>query len=190
VREVNWRHLAIVALALSLSACGTRAPIAGQLIVNGQAVSLALYNSLVTAAQHRAEQVGVRADAASPVGRKRLASIETSVIHELVRDAVVEQLALARGIRVTPQQLEQRLVAAEQAFGGPSAFYQAVQSAGLKKSDFSTLLRYRMLETQLAQVSAGDVTMPIDNAVSHARVVVTIGPCADGGLYPACLTTP
>jgi len=112
------------------------------------------------------------------------------VIHELVRDAVVEQIAKARGIRVTPAQLDQQLAAAEQAFGGPSAFDQAVQTAGLKKSDFSTLLRYRMLETQLAQVNAGAATLTIDKAVSRARVVVTIGPCADGRPYPACLTTP
>jgi len=179
-----------VALALAVSACGTRAPAAGQLSVNGQAVSLALYYSLVTAEQHRAEQVGVPADTTSPAGRKRLSSIETSVIHELVRDAVVEQIAKARGIRVTPAQLDQQLAAAEQAFGGPSAFDQAVQTAGLKKSDFSTLLRYRMLETQLAQVNAGAATLTIDKAVSRARVVVTIGPCADGRPYPACLTTP
>src|SRR2546428_9679245 len=186
---MNWRHLAIVALALSVSACGMRTPAAGELSVNGHAVSLALYNSLVRAEQHRIEQVGVRADAPSPAGRKRLASIETSVIHELVRDAVVEQMAQARGIRITPAQLAQQLAAAEQAFGGASAFDQAVQKAGLKKSDFSTLLRHRMLETQLAQADGGDATPRIDEAVSHARVVVTIEPCADRP-YPACLTTP
>jgi len=186
---VNWRHLAIVALVLSVSACGTRAPAAGELSVNGHAVSLALYDSLVRAEQHRIEQVGVRADAPSPAGRKRLASIETSVIHELVRDAVVEQMAQARGIRITPAQLEQRVATAEQAFGGTSVFDQALQSAGLKKSDFSALLRYRMLETQLAQVNAGDVNLQIDTAVSRARVVVTIGPCANGRPYPACLAT-
>jgi len=187
---VILRHLAIVTLALAVSACGTRAPAAGQLSVNGQAVSLALYHSLVTAEQHRAEQVGIRADATSPAGRQRLASIEASVIHELVRDAVMEQMAQARGIRVTPAQLEQQLAVAEQAFGGASTFDQAVQKAGLEKSDFSTLLRYRMLETQLAQVNAGDATRPIDEAVSRARVVVTIGPCADARPYPACLATP
>ena len=187
---MNWRHFALVAFALSLSACGTRAVATGQLIVNGQVVSISFYNSLVTAEQHRAEQIGVRADATSPAGRKRLASIEIAVIHELVRDAIVEQMARARGIRVTPAQLEQRLSAAQQAFGGPSAFDQTVRSAGLKNSDFSALLRYRMLETQLAQVNPGDVNVAIDSAVSRARVVVTIGPCVDGRSYPACLASP
>ena len=189
MRRVNWRHLAIVALALSVSACGMRPAAAGELTVNGHAVSLALYDSLVRAEQHRAEQVGIRVDATSRAGRTRLASIETSVIHELVRDAVVEQMAQARGIRITPAQLEQRLAAAEQAFGGASVFDQALQSTGLKKSDFSALLRYRMLETQLAQVNAGEVNLQIDSAVSRARVVVTIGPCASGRPYPACLAT-
>ena len=184
------RHLAILALALAVSGCGPTAPAPGQLSVNGHPVSIALYHALVTAEQHRAEETGVRADATSPAGRQRLASIEASVIHELVRDAVVEQLAQARGIRVTPVQVEQRLAVAARAFGGPSAFEQAVRQSGLARSDFATLLRYRLLETQLAQVNAGEVTLQIDNAVSRARVVVTIGPCANGRSYPACLATP
>jgi hypothetical protein len=183
---VRARHLAIVVLALVMSGCGMRAPAAGQLIVNGQAMPLELYHALVTAAQHRAEQAGIRADATSPAGRQRLANIEASVIRELVRDAVVEQMAQARGIRVDPAQLEQQLATAEEAFGGPSAFDRAMRETGLAKSDFSTLLRYRLLETQLARVSPGDPAPPIDGAVSRAHVIVTIGPCTAARPYPAC----
>ena len=182
------KGVAILALAITLSTCGARTGAVGQFAVNGQPVSMPLYRSLVLAERHKAERTGVQPSPTSPAGRQREALIESSVIRELVRDTVVDQLARAHGIGITPAQLQQRLSAAEQAFGGPVAFEQALQQAGLAAPDFSVLLRYRMLEAQLTLVNAGATKHPVDEAVARARVLVTIGPCAGSRPYPACLT--
>ena len=99
----------------------------------------------------------------------------------------VEQLATARGIAVTPGDLEQGVSAAEQTFGGPVAFEQSLVQAGLARSEFSSLFRFRILETRLTQRGVASEGT-IEKAVGQAHVVATIGPCAGNRSYPACLT--
>jgi hypothetical protein len=178
--------LAIAAVGVALAACGTRSA-DPQLTVNGRPLSVALYHSVVATEEHKFERTGTQVNWQSASGQRRRANIESSVIQELVRDAVVEQLAIEHGIAVTPVDLEQALSAAEQAFGGPVAFEQNLEQAGIARSEFSSLLRYRILETRLTQrgaVSRG----AIDKAIGEAHVIATIGPCAGDRSYPACLT--
>jgi hypothetical protein len=176
----------IVAVAVALTASGTRAA-TPQLTVNGQPISVNLYSAIVATEQHKFERTGAQVNWQSTSGQRRRAGIESSVIRELVRDAVVEQLASARGIAVTPVDLAHGISAAEQAFGGPVAFEQNLEQAGLARSEFSSLLRYRILEARLMQL--GIASKVIDKAVGQAHVVASIGPCAANRSYPACLTS-
>jgi SurA N-terminal domain len=173
-------------VAVALAGCGTRAA-EPAFSVNSEPVSVALYQSMVSTEQHKFERTGAPVNWQSVSGQRRRANIESSVIRELVRDAVVEQLATERGIALTPVDLQQGLSAAEQAFGGPVAFEQNLEQAGLSRSEFSSILRYRILETRLTQGGAASKGA-IDKAVGRAHVVATIGPCAGNGSYPACLT--
>lgn len=177
----------VVAIAVALGASGTRAATA-QLTVNRRPVSMELYHSLVATEQHKFERIGAQVNWQSGSGQRRLAVIESSVIKELVRDAVVEQLAGAHGIAVTPADLAQGISAAEQTFGGPVAFEQSLEQAGLARSEFSSLMRYRILETRLMQHGIASKGA-IDKAVGQARVVATIGPCTGNRSYPVCLTS-
>jgi SurA-like protein len=178
--------VAIVAIAVALGASGTRAA-NPQLMVNRQPVSVDLYHTLVATEQHKFERIGAQVNWQSASGQRRLAVIESSVIRELVRDAVVEQLASARGIAVTPADLAQGISAAEQTFGGAVAFEQSLEQAGLARSEFSSLLRYRILEARLMQGSGSKSA--VDKAVGQAHVVATLGPCAVNHSYPACLAS-
>ena len=177
----------IVAVAVALGASGTRAA-TPQLTVNGRPVSVGLYQSLVATEQHKFERIGAQVNWQSASGQRRRVNIESSVIKELVRDAVIEQLAAAHGIAVTPADLAQGISAAEQTFGGPVAFEQNLEQAGLARSEFSSLLRYRILEARLMQQGIASKGA-IDKAVGQAQVVATIGPCATNRSYPACLTS-
>jgi len=177
----------IVAVAVALGASGTRAA-TPQLTVNGWPVSVDLYQSLVATEQHKFERIGAQVNWQSASGQRRRANIESSVIRELVRDAVIEQLAAAHRIAVTPADLAQGISAAEQTFGGPVAFEQNLEQAGLARSEFSSLLRYRILEARLIQQGVASKGA-IDKAVAQAQVVATIGPCAANRAYPACLTS-
>ena len=180
------RLLAIAVLGVALAACGTKAQ-DPPFSVNGRPISVALYQSIVATEQHKFERTGSQVNWQSASGQRRRANIESSVIRELVRDAVVDQLATDRGIVITPTDLDQAVSAAEVAFGGPIAFEQNLEQAGVARSEFSSLLHYRILETRLTQqgaVSKGT----IDTAVDRAHVVATIGPCAGNRSYPACLT--
>ena len=179
--------LGIIALAIALSAGGGRAEGAGQLTINDQTISLSLYNALVAAAEQKVERNGAQMGSQSPAGRRMKANIESSVIRELVRDTVIGQLAEAHGIRLTAADLQQRVSAAEQAFGGPVPFEEALQQAGLSRTQFASILRFRVLESQLSQLGT-DGAAGIDAAVKKARVVVTIGPCAGSRSYPVCLS--
>lgn len=185
------RRFCIVAISAAvaagtLSSCGTTAA-APQLTVNGQRVSIELYHSIVATEERKFERIGAQVNWQSASGQRRRTNIESSVIRELVRDAVVEQLAGARGITVTPPDLEQEVATAEQTFGGPVAFELSLEQAGLARSEFSSLLRYRILETRLMQQGM-DATDAIDKAVGRAHVVATISPCGGSRSYPSCLT--
>ena len=177
----------LVAVAIALGASGTRAA-TPQLTVNGRPVSVDLYQSLVATEQHKFERIGAQVNWQSASGQRRRMNIESSVIKELVRDTVIEQLAAAHGIGVTPADLAQGITAAEQTFGGPVAFEQNLEQAGLARSEFSSLLRYRILEARLMQQGIASKGA-IDKAVGQAQVVATIGPCATNRSYPACLTS-
>ena len=182
------QKLFVIALAVvALSACGSRVEGGEQLTVNGQAVPLSLYNALVAAEEQKVERSGATISSQSPAGQRRKAKIESSVIRELMRDTVVGQLAEAHGIRLTAPDLQQRVSAAEQAFGGPVPFEEALQQAGLSRTQFASILRFRVLESQLSQLGT-DGAAGIDAAVKKARVVVTIGPCAGSRSYPVCLS--
>jgi hypothetical protein len=177
----------VVAVAVALGASGTRAA-TPQFSVNGRPVSVDLYRSMVATEQHKFERTGAEVNWQSASGQRRRANIESSVIRELVRDAVVEQLAGARGIAVTQVDLAQALSAAEQAFGGSVAFESSLEQAGLARSEFSSLMRYRILEARLMKQGIASKGV-IDKAVGQAQVLATIGPCAGNQSYPACLTS-
>ena len=180
------RVLATAVFAAALAACGTGAQ-NPQFSVNGRPLSVDLYHSFVATEQHKYERTGAQVNWSSASGQRRLANIESSVLRELVHDAVVEQLAAERGVVITPADLEHALAAAEAAFGGPVAFEQNLEQAGVARSEFSAMLRYRLLETRLTQ--RGTVSKSaIETAVDRAHVVATIGPCAGDRPYPACLT--
>ena len=176
----------IAVVALALTGCATRAAVP-QLTVNGQPVSVDLYHSIVATEQHKFERIGAQVNWQSASGQHRRAEIESSVIRELVRDAVIEQLTTARGIAVTPADLAQGVSAAEQTFGGAVAFEQSLEQAGLTRSEFSSLLRYRILETRLMQQGTASKAA-IEKAADQAHVVLSIGPCAGNRSFPACLT--
>ena len=179
------KSVVVAATVLALSACGTPSAAAAQLTVGGHPVSIALYTSLVAAERQKIERTGASVSPTSAIGKRRQNSIQASVIRELVRDTVIEQLAAAHGITISTASIEVRLASAEQVVGGRLAFEQALQQAGLSRADFSAVLRYRLLEAQLARTGLG--ASAIDAAVAKARVVATIGPCASGN-YPACLS--
>src|ERR671935_1463809 len=182
------RRLFVVAMAtVLLSACGTQV-ISGQLAVNGHAVPISLYRSLVKVEQQKIERTGVRVDWKSPAGQRRLAAIQSSVIRQLIRSAVIEQLAQARGISVSRAELTSDVSGAERAMGGPGAFEVALQQAGISKPDFAAVLRYRLLETRLRQAMGTGFTGGVARALAGARVLATIAPCGPGREYPACLT--
>ena len=186
MRIRGLRLLAIAVLSFALAACSARAQ-DPQFSVNGRPISIALYQSIVASEQHKFERMGTQVNWHSVSAQRRLANIESMVLRELVYDAVIEQLATDRGIVIAPTDLERAFSAAEAAFGGPVAFEQNLEQAGVARSEFSSLLRYRILETRLTQqgaVSKG----AIDTAVLRAHVVATIGPCALNGSYPACIT--
>ena len=180
------RVLATAVFAAALAACGTGAQ-NPQFSVNGRPLSVDLYHSIVATEQHKYERTGAQVNWSSASGQRRLANIESSVLRELVHHAVVEQLAAERGVVITPADLEHALAAAEAAFGGPVAFEQNLEQAGVARSEFSAMLRYRLLETRLTQ--GGTVSKSaIDTAVDRAQVVAKVGPCAVNRSYPACLT--
>ena len=180
------RGLVIAVLGVALVGCGTSAEEA-QLSVNGRPLSVALYHSIVATEQHKFERTGAQVNWSSASGQRRLANIESSVLRELVHDAVVEQLAAERGVVITPADLEHALAAAEAAFGGPVAFEQNLEQAGVARSEFSAMLRYRLLEARLTQQGVIS-TSAIGAAVDRAHVVATVGPCTMRRSYPSCLT--
>lgn len=180
------RILVLALISGLLTGCGTQLA-SNQLTVNGHPVPVSLYQTLVKAEQQKIERTGVTINWSSPNGRRRLASIESSVIRDLVRSAVVEQLARARGVHVSTDDVARAVTSAEQALGGKRNLDLALEQAGTTQTVFVSIMRERLLEVKLRQALGTGFASTLEQALATARVVATIGPCSHELAYPKCL---
>jgi hypothetical protein len=186
--NVIIRLLQVAAVLTLISGCNAQSQ-PSQLSVNGQPVSLSLYRALVTAEQQKIERTGVRIASTSANGRHRLAQLESSVIRQLVRSRVIEQLARARGLSVSRDEATRAMARVEASFGGSANFAAVLAQAGTTKTTFSQVLRDRLLEAKLRQAMGPGFAPALDRALSRAKVVAIVGPCDARHPYPSCLTS-
>jgi SurA N-terminal domain len=180
------RLLQVAAMLILMSGCSAP-PQPSQLSVNGQQVSLALYRGLVAAEQQKIERSGIRIGWTSASGRHRLAQLQSSVIRQLVRSRVIEQLARARGLSVSPDEAGWAMARVQESLGGSANFAAALAQAGTAETTFAQVLRDHLLEAKLRQALGSGFAHSLDRALSSARVVATVGPCDGRSSYPSCL---
>lgn len=163
----------------------------GALTVNGEPVARPLYDLLVRSAQLKVERAGIPVQWNSPDGARRLTGLQVQAIKNLVRNAVVEQLARQRQISVSTTDLDAALAQIEEVLGGPAVLDQQLEQQGLSRDDYRALFRYTLLERKLDQADPAQTAAPaIDQAMQTARVQVYVGPCATNHQYPQCVELP
>lgn len=155
--------------------------------VNGEAVPARLYDALVMASQRRAEQVGMAIHWDTPEGAKRLTQIQSQTLAQLVRDAVVGQLARDRQVAVSDAELDAAMGRVEKVFGGPTGVEQRLQQDGLSRDDFRTLYRYFLLDQKLRRADPSGYEAALSQALKSARVQAYVGPCASEHEYATCI---
>ena len=110
VKSAVRRLLPLVALAVMLGACATRSPAPAAstvaAIVNREPVPLHLYSALVAASRRNVERAGIAVNWNTPDGADRLNQIEAQALKQLVRNAVIEQLARTRRVAVSAADLD------------------------------------------------------------------------------------
>ena len=182
------RRLLLIALALLAVACGGEAaPTGGAAVVNGDVVTTARYDLLVSSARLRIERTGIQqVDWNSAQGRTRLREIEAQALRLAVRNAVIEQLARDRGVGVGDPDLDRAITALEGATGGPQQLDQRLEQEGLTRAQYRTLLRDTLLDRELR---AGDerYDQHLEDALRRAGVRAYVGPCASDHQYPRCV---
>jgi len=184
--------LSIALLALALAACGApasaTAPAAtGALIVDGVTMPISLYATLVRSQQQRLESQGAHADWNSADGKRQLNAIKAGAIRTLAFDAIIEHLARADQLNVTDADVAAGLAQVEQAVGGAPAFDAQLGRAGISRTDFATLFRYRLLEQKLRHAEGARYDATIKRAVEAAKVQAYVGPCQTDHAYPRCV---
>lgn len=183
------RLLPSLMLALALVACaGANAvPADTAATVNGEAVPMASYSTLVAASKHKVGQVGIPVNWTTPDGERRLLGIQTNALTQVVRNAVIGQLASRRNVAVTDDDLARALADLEAAYGGPEGFEAQLTKDGLSRERFAALYRYTLLDRQMRQADPSGYQAAFDKAFSEARVRAFVGPCAQDHAYPRCL---
>ena len=177
----------LLLLALTLASCARAAERpAGAATINGRVVPLHQYTTLVAASQRRIAAAGIPVSWDSPEGAQRLTRLQEQAIRQLVRNAVVEQLAGERHITVSERDLDAALTRIEEGLGGPAALEQQLERNGLTRAEFRELFRPTLLEQRLRQADP-DGHAAIEGAVQRARVQVFVGPCTTDHRYPRCL---
>jgi parvulin-like peptidyl-prolyl isomerase len=188
-RRLSHLLLLLGLLASALAARGGPPPIPADAAatVNGKAVPLASYTTLVDASKQKVGQVGIPANWSSPEGARRLTSIQYQVLKQVVRNAVILQLANERQITVSDAELAKALAEIEAFYGGPEGFEAKLVQDGLSREDFGTYYRYTMLDRKLRQADPTGYPTALEQAIAQARVQAYVGPCATDHQYPRCL---
>ncbi len=175
-----------VALVALLSACSPQASDAA-VTVNGESVPLRFYDVLVAASRHRAEQIGIPVAWDSPQGERRLAQIQLQTIKQLVRNAVIDQLARERHVDVTDADLDAAMARVDGAFGGAAVVDQKLEHSGLTRADYRALYRFFLLDQKLRQADPSGYPAALEAAMKNAHVQVYVAPCASDHDYATCL---
>lgn len=161
------------ALALTCPPAGTLAanvPLAAR--VNGQGVSLELYNRQVAQAQAAFVQPGI--DPKSPSGQEALKSLKRQVLDQMINDLVIAQQAEKEGIKLTDNDLNARLAQMIQDAGSVDKLNQYLAQNQLTLADFCNQIRSDVLgETMLNRVTAA---LPTSVEQVHVRQILVSTP--------------
>ncbi|HLZ09228.1 MAG TPA: SurA N-terminal domain-containing protein [Chloroflexota bacterium] len=180
--------VAALIVPLAVAACSSATPDSAA-VVNGQAVPMRFYDSMVTVSKRRAEEVGIPIVWDSEAGAQRLNAIQTGTIKRLVQNAVVEQVAKQRAVTVSDTDLDASIGKIEVAFGGPTAVAQRLKQNGMSQSDFRELYRYFLLDQKLRQADPSGYQAALDQAIKTAKVQVFVAPCTVEHDYDKCVGT-
>ena len=156
--------------------------------VNGTAVPLSLYTSVVDATRQRIEQVtGVPIDTKTAQGQARIADLERTTLKDLVRDTAIQQLAAQRNIVVSDADLDAALTQVAAGVGGTATLSQDIDQSRLDPATFRTLYRYAVLSQRLRAADPTGFDAALNGAVSRAQVLAYAAPCNGADhTYPAC----
>lgn len=182
------RPLLVLTLAIALvAACGgSGAPKDAAAVVNGDAVTAARYDLLVSSAQRRVETNGPAVDWTSGPGRARLREIQAQALRLAIRNTVIKQLAVRAGVRVGDQDLDAALAKLEGVTGGADQLDQELQMEGLTRAQYRALLRDTLLDRELRSADP-KYDEHLAAALRRASVQAYVGPCAADHQYPRCV---
>jgi FKBP-type peptidyl-prolyl cis-trans isomerase (trigger factor) len=144
------------------------------------------YSVLVSASQQKVGQVGIPVNWTTPDGERRLAALQVQALRQVVKNAVIGQLASERKIAVSDDDLTRALAEIEAALGGPEAFEGQLTQDGLSLEDFAAYFRFNLLDRLLRQADPG-YPAALEQALASARVLAYVGPCTTNHQYPGCL---
>jgi SurA N-terminal domain len=188
-RIASWlvrKLLALILVVLGLSACGS--PPAGVAVsVNGADMPSHLYDVIVRSSALRSERQGLQVDVSTALGARRVRLLESRAIEQLVRDAVLDQLAAKRRIGVSKADLQTTIHVIEHGLGGAAVLDQQLALDEMTRSDLQALLRFTVLEQRLSLADSRGFPAALQEALRQAKVQAYVGPCASNNQYPQCL---
>ncbi len=183
---MRTRLIALILVGLGLSACGS--PPAGVAVsVNGADVPSHLYEVIVRSSALRSERQGLQVDVRTALGARRVRLVESRALEQLVRDALLDQLAAKRRIGVSQAELQRAIHMIEQGVGGPAALDQQLALDEMTRTDLQALLRFTVLEQRLSVADPRGFPAALKEALGQAKVQAYLGPCASNHQYPQCL---
>lgn len=144
----------------------TNAPLAAR--VNGQPISLDLYNRQVVQAQAALIQQGL--DANSAAGQEALKSLKQQVLEQMINDVVIAQQGEKEGIKITDNDLNLRLGQMIQDAGSVQKLNEYLAKNQLSLGDLCNQVRAQLLgEVMLIRVTAA---LPTQVEQVHARHIL------------------
>lgn len=140
--------------------------------VNGQGVSLDVYNRQVTQATSAFVQQGI--DVKSPTGQEAVKSLKQQVLDQMINDLVIAQQAEKEGIKVTDNDLNARLAEMIQDAGSVDKLNEYLKNNQLSLADFCGQIRSNILgEAMLNRVTAA---LPTNVEQIHVRQILVASP--------------
>ena len=140
--------------------------------VNGQGISLDLFNRQVAQATSAFLQQGI--DAKSPGGQEALKSLRQQVLDQMINDIVIAQQAEKEGIKLTDSDLNARLAQMIQDAGSVDKLNEYLTKNQLSLADFCGQIRANIVgEAMLDRVTKA---LPSNVEQVHVRQILVSSP--------------
>lgn len=136
-------------------------------MVDGQYIFLSDYEQRVAQFEEALFEQGI--DRNTVEGQEYLSDARRDVLEGMIDGALIEQEAVALGVTLTDEELDQLVQSEVESGGGQEAFEEWLRATGFTEGDFREMLRQSMISQQVLEIVTAEIGTEAEQV--HIRLI-------------------